>query len=288
MKKLLLTGSTGFIGKSFYEKFYSKYNIQTFSFRYDDFSNLHLEETDTILHLSALVHQNPEKEYNEYKKVNVEQTLCLANKAKESGVKHFIFVSTIAVYGKDNGIIDENTLCKPQTNYAKTKLEAEKELQQLQSSDFKVSIVRIPIVTGHRAPGNMTSLIKLIKRVSFLPFDKITNRRSMLFIDNFLYLIDLTIEKKIEGILLFSDSETISTTRLVKLIACALEKKIYLFSIPFFKDIIKMWTPSIYNKLFLSLEIDNEKTMKKLLIDTNSLPYTIEESIKVMIKGKDQ
>ena len=286
MKKILLTGSTGFIGKSFYNEYCSKYNILTFSFRNDDFSKLNLNKIDTIFHLSALVHKSPEKDYAEYKQVNVEQTIRLAKKAKKSGVRHFIFVSSVAVYGVDSGIVHENSLCNPQTNYAKTKLEAEKELLKLQSDTFIVSIVRIPIVTGYKAPGNMISLIKLVKRVSFLPLNKIQNKRSMLFIGNFLYLINLVIEKQTEGILLFSDNETISTTRLIQVIAKALKKRVYLFYIPFFENIIRFFKPSIYNKLFLSLEINNTITMKKLLINKNFLPYTIEDGIKIMVRGK--
>ena len=104
MKKLLITGSNGFIGNYFINNYKSKYNIETFSFLKDDINTLDCNTIDIVFHLSALVHQMGGASASEYEKINVIQTIELAKKAKESGVKHFVFMSTVKVYGEETNI----------------------------------------------------------------------------------------------------------------------------------------------------------------------------------------
>lgn len=96
MKKILITGSNGFIGNYFINNYKSKYNIKTFSFLKNDINTLDCNTIDIVL-----VHQMGGASANEYEKINVIQTIELAKKAKESGVKHFIFMSTVKVYGEE-------------------------------------------------------------------------------------------------------------------------------------------------------------------------------------------
>ena len=100
MKKLLITGSNGFVGKYFINKYKNKYEIKTFSFLKDDINNLDCSDVNVVFHLSALVHQMGGASCEEYERVNVIQTLQLAKKAKESGVKQFVFMSTVKVTEK--------------------------------------------------------------------------------------------------------------------------------------------------------------------------------------------
>jgi len=92
---LLLTGSTGFIGSYFINKYKDKYDINTFSFLQDDFNCLDCSDVDVVVHLSALVHQMGGASEQEYERVNVTQTFQLAKLAKENGVKQFVFMSTV-------------------------------------------------------------------------------------------------------------------------------------------------------------------------------------------------
>jgi len=98
--KLLLTGSSGFIGSYFQSNYGDKYDISTFSFQNDNFHKLDLNQVNTIIHLSALVHQMGGADENEYKRINVDNTIALAQKAKQNGVKQFIFMSSVKVYGE--------------------------------------------------------------------------------------------------------------------------------------------------------------------------------------------
>ncbi len=281
--KILVTGSNGFVGNYFINKYKNKYEIKTFSFLKDDINSLDCSYIDVVFHLSALVHQMGGASCEEYERVNVIQTLQLAKKAKESCVKHFVFMSTVAVYGIETGMMNEKSDYTPITEYGKSKLRAEIELQKLENKNFKVSIIRPPIVYGKNAPGNMKSLLKLINKVPLLPFGKIENKRSMVYIGNLSHLVDEIIIQKKSGVFLASDDEPISTSRLIELIAKNLDKKIYLVKIPFFESLLELVKPSFHKRLYGSLEIDSSITKEKLNLKN---PYSVEEGIKLMINGE--
>lgn len=285
MKKLLITGSNGFIGNYFINNYKSKYNIKTFSFLKDDINNLNCGDIDVVFHLSALVHQMGGASANEYEKINVIQTIELAKKAKESGVKHFVFMSTVKVYGEEtNSKYTENTVCNPEDDYGKSKLKAEQELQKLEDENFKISIIRTPIVYGYGVKANIKNLINLVNKVPVLPFGKIKNKRSMVYIGNLCHLVDEIITQEKQGIFLACDDEPLSTSKLIELIAKNIEKKTYLIKIPFFESLLKILKPSFYKRLYGSLEIDNTITKERLNLKN---PYSAEDGVRFMIKGRD-
>lgn len=298
MKKILITGSNGFIGNYFINNYKSKYNIETFSFLKDDINRLDCNSIDILFHLSALVHQMGGVSASQYEKINVIQTIELAKKAKESGVKHFVFMSTVKVYGEEtNSIYTENTVCNPEDDYGKSKLKAEHELQKLEDENFKISIIRTPIVYGYGVKANIKNLISLVNKVPVLPFGKIKNKRSMVYIGNLCHLVDEIITQEKKGIFLASDDEPLSTSKFIELIAKNLdlvkrsgcgtitlcEKKIYLIKIPFFATLLKILKPSFHKRLYGSLEVDNNITKEKLNLKN---PYSVENGVRLMIKGE--
>ncbi len=304
--KLLVTGANGFVGSYFTEKYKDKYKIQKFSFLNDDFNTLDCSEVDVVFHLSALVHQMGGASADEYERMNVVKTLKLAKKAKESGAKQFVFMSTVKVYGEEtNDVYTENSKCNPEDEYGKSKLKAEQELSKLVSEDFVVSIVRTPIVYGFGVKANIKNLVSLVKKVPFLPFSGIENRRSMVYVGNLCHLVDEVIGFQIEfgmtgvdefgmtsgNIFLASDDEPLSTTRLVELIAKELNKKIYLIKIPFFESLLKLLKPSFHKRLYGSLEVDNSLTKERLFeipnrVGNDVMPYSVEEGVRLMIHGE--
>jgi len=290
MKTVLLTGANGFVGSYFINKYSDKYNIQTFSFLNDDFKSLHTEGVDVVVHLSALVHQMGGASKEIYEKVNVIQTLDLAKKAKASGVKHFVFMSSVKVYGEETNVAySESSICKPEDEYGKSKLKAENELQKLVSDDFQVSIVRTPVVYGYGVKANIKNLMTLVQKVPVLPFGNIQNRRSMIYVGNLCFFIDVVIEKYLGGVCLVADERAVSTTELIELIAQALGKKVYLIQVPFFETFLKLLKPSFHKRLFESLEVDNHDTLTRLFGEAAvSLPYSVEDGIRLMIKGEDR
>ena len=284
MKKLLITGSTGFVGSYFINKYKDKYEIKPFSFLKDDINILDFSDVDVIFHLSALVHQMDGASAEEYEKVNVTQTLELAKKAKETGVKHFIFMSTVKVYGEEtDSAYTENSICNPEDEYGKSKLKAEQEILKLEDKSFKVSIVRTPIVYGYGVKANIKSLVNLVKKVLILPFGKIENKRSMVYIGNLCHLVDEVISQQKAGIFLCADDEPLSTSKLIEEIAKNLNKKIYLLKIPFFESLLKFVKPSFHKRLYGSLEVDNNITKERLNLKN---PYSVEDGIRLMINGE--
>ena len=285
MKSLLLTGANGFVGSYFKSKFADKYNIQTFSFLNDDFKSLHVEGVEVIIHLSALVHQMGGATKEDYEKVNVTQTLDLAKKAKEGGVKHFIFMSSIKVYGEETNVAySETSTCEPEDEYGKSKLKAENELRKLESDTFKVSTIRTPIVYGYEVKANIKNLIRLVQKVPVLPFGNIQNKRSMIYVGNLCFFMDAIIKKQMSGVFLVANERAVSTTELIELIAQALGKKVYLIQVPFFEGFLRLVKPSFHKRLFGSLEVDNHDTLTRLFGEAKaSLPYSTEEGVKLMI-----
>ncbi|MCT7604377.1 NAD-dependent epimerase/dehydratase family protein [Aliarcobacter butzleri] len=283
MKKILITGSNGFIGNYFINNYKSKYDIKTYSFLKDDINTLDCNTIDIVFHLSALVHQMGGASPSEYEKINVIQTIELAKKAKESGVKHFVFMSTVKVYGEEtNSKYTENSICNPEDDYGKSKLKAEQELQELEDENFKISIIRTPIVYGYGVKANIKNLINFVNEVPVLPFGKIKNKRSMVYIGNLSHLVDEIITQKKSGIFLACDDEPLSTSKLIDLIAKNLAKKTYLIKIPFFETLLKILKPSFHKRLYGSLEIDNTITKERLNLKN---PYSVEDGVRLMIKG---
>ena len=283
---VLITGADGFIGDYFVNKYNEKYVISKFSFRNDNLDKLDLKNTDTIIHLSALVHQMGGASKEEYERVNVNQTVELAKKAKQSGVKSFIFMSSVKAYGEESDeVYTELTQCNPEDGYGKSKLKAETELHKLEDEDFHVAIVRTPIVYGYGVKANIKNLISLVDKVPVLPFVNTANKRSMVYIGNLCHLVDVLVQKTTYGVFLASDDVSVSTTELIKLIARELNKPIYLLYIPFFETALKMLKPSFHKRLYESLEVDNTYT-KTLLQFTN--PYSLSEGIYFMIHGDDK
>lgn len=284
MKKLLMTGANGFVGSCFINNYKKKYDIKTFSFLKDDINSLDCKNIDVVFHLSALVHQMGGASAEEYERINVTQTLELAKKTKENGVKHFVFMSTVKVYGEETpNKYSENTNCNPEDEYGKSKLKAEKLLLELENDNFKISIIRTPIIYGYGVKANIKNLVNLVNKISILPFGNTQNKRSMVYIGNLCNLVDEVIIQQQTGIFLASDDEPLSTSKLCELIAKNLDKKIYLINIPFFESLLKLLKPSFHKRLYGSLEVDNASTKEKLNLKNL---YSVEDGVRLMIKGE--
>ncbi|WP_331774325.1 NAD-dependent epimerase/dehydratase family protein [Sulfurospirillum sp. 1612] len=282
--KLLITGSSGFVGSYFINKYSDSCDITRFSFLKDDFKSLHVSDIDVVLHLSALVHQMGGASAEAYERINVTQTLALAKKAKEGGVAQFIFMSTVKVYGEESDeVYREDSACHPEDEYGKSKLKAELELQKLQDENFHVSIIRTPIVYGYGVKANIKNLIDLVKKVPILPLGNIPNKRSFIYIGNLCHLIDAVIGQKASGIFLASDDAPISTSALITQIAKNLDKTIYLIKIPFFENALKLLKPSFHKRLYGNLVVDNSQTKAKLNLRN---PYSTQEGIALMMGNK--
>ncbi|MEO4054118.1 NAD-dependent epimerase/dehydratase family protein [Solibacillus sp. CAU 1738] len=243
--KIMITGKNGYIANALKNILPQADTVSVKNL--DNFSFLH--NVDVVIHTAALVHkkETPNSE-QQYAKVNTELTIQLAQKAKELGVKQFIFFSTMAVYGKLTGEITEQSNLTPNTFYGKSKLAAEIALLQLIDDQFKVVIIRPPMVYGPNSPGNYALLSKFSK--STLVFPKVENKRSMIYIGNLISLIREIIDNEDCGIFHPQDPQFINTTNMVTEIAKVHNKKVYHTKLGAL--LLKMFfdRTTIYNKLF--------------------------------------
>lgn len=285
MLNILITGASGFIGRNFIEAC-KDYKIYTVSLKHTSIQDICFENIDVVLHLAALVHQMDGAPEEEYFKINHELSLRIAERAKQNKVKHFIFMSSAKVYGEssENGKpFDENSTCNPEDAYGKSKLRAEVDLIKLHDVGFTVSLIRIPLVYGTGVKGNMANLIRLIHALPVLPLGGINNKRSMLYIGNLVGFLKRVIDVKPPGVLISSDTKTISTTEIIRLISKAERKKIILITFPnFVYKIIGLVKPKIIHRLFSSFELNNGLSCKKLNFVN---PYTTEQGIFEMVKN---
>lgn len=271
-KTLMITGASGFIGTNFIERYKDKYNIVPVDLLKIKPEEIEFKDIDTILHLAALVHQMNGAPIEKYFEVNTELTKKIAEVAKKNKVKHFVFYSTVKVYGYDgdlynhNFVLNEHSPCNPTNDpYGESKWEAEKILREMESDNFIVSVIRPPMVYGKGVKGNMESLIKLVKKFPILPFNYTKNRRSFVSIDNLLYLTSLVIDKEKEGIFLPLDEKPLSLKEMIEGIEEGLKiKRIKIPMIqPFFWILTKI-KPNIMVRLYGSLQFNNSETRKKL------------------------
>jgi len=278
--RLLLTGATGFIGSSFTANYEKQFDIEAFSF-HNKLNELSINGIDAVVHLAALVHQMDGATVDAYHEVNVVKTIELAQKAKKAGVKQFIFMSSVKVYGEEsNTPYTEDTPCHPKDPYGESKLEAENALLALQDENFKVSIIRTPVVYGEGVKANILRLITLTDNYNYLPFANIHNHRSMVYLENLTHLIAEILEQNQDGIFLANDDQPLSTSDLVADIAKALNKRNVLFSSKLLNYCVRLIKPALYQRLFESLYIDNTITRNKLQLQN---PYTTQEGIAKMV-----
>ena len=232
MSKVVITGPSGFVAKNLISYLKSKggYDIVELSLRKEDWQDTDFSDVDAIVHLAAISSAKKDVSNDIYKSVNVDLTKRLALKAKENNV-FFVFVSSMGVmFDKPpslskNYILDKKTECIPTSNYPKSKYEAEIVLKGLVDDNFKVAIVRPPIIYGAGCAGNYALLRKIALKLPFFP--DVKNRKSMIYVGNLCELFRLIIDNKSDGLFLPQNKELVETKDLVAKISQCNGKKIY-------------------------------------------------------------
>ena len=270
-KTLMITGASGFIGSNFIKKYSEEYNIIPVCLIENKPEDLDYTGVDTILHLAALVHQMKGAPEEKYFEVNTELTRRLATSAKEKGVQHFVFYSTVKVYGFDgelnnhNFILTENSPCNPNDPYGASKYEAEKILNFLQDENFKVAMVRPPMVYGEGVKGNMLSLMKLINILPIIPFDYDNNKRSIISTENLLYMTHLIIKNEADGVYLGTEGNPVSIKEIVKSIENGLKRKKVNIQLPrFIFNLLTKIKPNIMVRIYGTLAFEQQDSYEKI------------------------
>lgn len=277
MKRILITGAGSYIGTNV-ERYLMQYNaaqgrelyrVDTLSLRDPAWENYDFAPYDTILHMAGKAHADighvSEAVKQEYYNVNCELAVRTAKKAKEQGVPHFVYLSSVIVYG-DSAKVGEkkriglDTPAAPANFYGDSKWQAEEKLRELEQADFQVAIVRPPMVYGKGSKGNFPLLVKLAEKMPIFP--AIPNERSMIYVGNLAEFLRLLTESGQGGIYLPQNKEYVTTAEMVKAIGAAKGKKIHL--IKAMNPLVKLASKvpgkigGLANKAFGSLTIDKE------------------------------
>jgi nucleoside-diphosphate-sugar epimerase len=199
-----------------------------------------LSGCSSVIHLAARAHVVRERDHDPIaalRKINTAATLAIALEAKAAGVRSFVFVSSIGVNGEstDEGqCFGPTSPPAPVQPYAVSKYEAERALTDLAGPDFKVIVVRPPLVYGAGAPGNFRRLIKLVRSGLPLPLGRINNRRSLIGVESLSDLLVRCLDMQAADFhtLLVSDAIPISTTGIIDALAQGLEVRPPLFTPP--------------------------------------------------------
>jgi len=251
-----------------------------------------LSNVDVIVHTAGRAHimHDNKKNYEQYELVNTTATLRLADAAACSGVKQFIFLSTIKVNGEateKNSPFTNDSIPNPVDHYAKSKYNAELGLMRIcENNKLKYTIIRPPLIYGDGVKGNFLLLIKLLSKSLPLPFGAINNSRSLLAANNLISLIVECVrnENAKNEIFLISDNDDLSTTNLLLILRETLKSRSLLIPVPkFFLNAFSLiiGKRKEMDKLLCNLQVDIRYTRERLGWDP---PYKAKDEIKLLKK----
>lgn len=266
MKKILIAGANSYIGTSFEQyvaRWPDRYQVDTLDMVDGTWREKSLAGYDTVFHVAGIAHSDGGKISAEqaklYYAINTDLAEETARKAKQDGVKQFIFMSSAIVYGNSapigkRKVITRDTPVAPANSYGDSKVQAENRILPLDDETFKVVVLRPPMIYGPGCKGNYPILSKLAQKLPVFP--KVENQRSMLFIGNLMEFVRLMVENEERGIFWPENREYTNTTRMAEQIARAHGKKLLI--IPGLTWALKLlsFCTGLVNKAFGSLSYE--------------------------------
>ena len=246
----LITGATGFIGRRLISAVDGEIRVLSRAAHSDletvicdlqssVISDNTLDNIDTVFHLAGFAHdmRDPSKIVDLYYKVNVSATVQLAELAVKSGVKRFVFVSSIKAGGisTPKKCINENDQIDPEGIYGKTKREAELRLLKIgKESGMHISIIRPSLVYGPDVKGNLKSMLLGVEKGWFPPLPETGNKRSMIHVDDLVRAILLVAgDDRANGeIFIATDGAPHSSREIYNAMCTVLDKSIPKWSMP--------------------------------------------------------
>jgi nucleoside-diphosphate-sugar epimerase len=247
MTKLLLTGSSGFVGSNLSDAFHQEFDLYGLDilksgkipdekvFGWDELDRL--LEVETIIHLAGKAHDTSDTaEEAEYFDVNLGLTQKIFDHFLRSEAKKFIFFSSVKAVADtvEGKALTEDAVPDPRTAYGKSKLAAEQYiLSKTLPSDKSVYILRPCMIHGPGNKGNLNLLYKVVQKGIPWPLGAFDNQRSFGSISNVGYVVRRLIEEPVpSGIYQIADDEPLSTNELVGLIAASLDRKPKIWKLP--------------------------------------------------------
>lgn len=243
-KKVLITGQGSYIGTAV-ERWLLKdkdhYQVDTLDMQDETWRDTDFSQYDVVYHVAGIAHADvgnvTEEQKQLYYKVNTDLTIEVAERARQAKVKQFIFMSSMIVYSgcKENFITSETDPC-PLNFYGDSKWRADQKIQEMDAENFKVVVLRPPMIYGKGSKGNYPQLAKLASKLPIFPIVK--NQRSMLHIDNLCQFVKLMIDNEEHGVFFPQNGEYSNTSDMVQMIAEVKGHRIIM--IPFVGIFIKL------------------------------------------------
>ena len=272
MKKILITGANSYIGDSvrdYLSKYPGDYEVTIKDTIGWEPSAPDFVEYDVVFNVVGIAHRKETDENRQlYFDVNRDLVVKIARSAKEAGIKQFILLSTMSVYGMVVGRITKDTPANPVNAYGKSKVEADEAIEKLADESFKFACLRPPMVYGKGCKGNYQSLRKFALKSPVFPNYK--NQRSMIYVGNLCEFVKNCIDQEKSGLFFPQNDEYTNTSEMVKQIAKIHHKKIVLIGL--FNWAIRICSMNIVKKVFGNLVYEKVDTVSK---------YGLEKSIQL-------
>ena len=272
MKKVLITGANSYIGDAVEEYLSEEPNNYQVDIKdtigwepkAEDF-----QDYDVVFNVAGIAHRKETKENQHlYYDINRDLVIKIANNAKAGGVKQFILLSSMSVYGLTVGRITKETPINPKNAYGKSKAEADETIEKIEDENFKFACLRPPMVYGKGCKGNYQTLRKFALKSPIFP--KYFNKRSMVFIGNLCEFVKEIIDQERTGVFFPQNEDYVNTSNMVYLIAKNHGKCIKMTR--GFNWMIKLAPMNIVKKVFGDLIYESVDRVNK---------YSFEESIRL-------
>ena len=311
--KILITGATGFLGRSLVQHFYTfpdtlivapvrsinsvlpdkvRKTYLTDINENTDWSES-LVGVDVVVHAAArvhIMHEDPSQSINKFRAVNVKGTLRLAKQAVEAGVKRFVYISSIKVNGESTvsgRAFSADDISHPSDAYGVSKYEAEQQLIQLASTGvIEVVIIRPVLIYGPGVGANFQQLMRWLVKGIPLPFGAIRNLRSLVSLDNVVDFVSTCINhpRAANQVFVVSDGEDLSTTQLMQRLIVCLGVKTKLVPVPVAVLLFVARLTgrgALARRLFGSLQVDIKKNRELLGWHP---PFNMDDTLKATAK----